>query len=256
VRVTVCQLPDDLAALAQDWKRLVAHVHAKASQVVLLPEMAFYPWFMGTRAFSPEVWQAALVSHDLWLRRLVELAPAVALGTRPVNVGQARANEGYVWDIAQGYRAAHHKYYLPDEEGYWEASWYQRGNGHFDPLECGHLRVGFAICTEMWFMQHARAYGQAGIHILVCPRATPRSTLDKWLAGGRAAAVVSGAFCLSSNHISLEEQSTDCGGEGWVIGPDGEVLALTSQQTPFVTVDVDLPTAEQAKRTYPRYVLD
>jgi N-carbamoylputrescine amidase len=103
-------------------------------------------------------------------------------------------------------------------------------------------------------MEHARAYGKAGVNLIVTPRATERVTVDKWLAGGRTAAVVSGAFSLSSNRAGSEEHPTDFGGQGWVIGPDGEVLGLTSRQQPFVTVEIDLREAERAKRTYPRYI--
>jgi N-carbamoylputrescine amidase len=70
-----------------------------------------------------------------------------------------------------------------------------------------------------------------------------------WLAGGRTAAVVAGAYAVSSNHGDER-----FGGQGWIVDPDGRVLAITSAEEPFVTVDVDLDGAEAAKRTYPRYV--
>ncbi|MCP4371705.1 MAG: hypothetical protein GY797_26840, partial [Deltaproteobacteria bacterium] len=47
------------------------------------------------------------------------------------------------------------------------------------------------------------------------------------------------------------------GGSGWVIEPEeGEVLGVTSQEKPFLTMNIDLEVAEIAKNTYPRYVLD
>jgi N-carbamoylputrescine amidase len=46
------------------------------------------------------------------------------------------------------------------------------------------------------------------------------------------------------------------GGCGLVIGPNGEMLASTSRQAPFVTVDIDLSESAQAKKTYPRDVLE
>jgi N-carbamoylputrescine amidase len=105
-------------------------------------------------------------------------------------------------------------------------------------------------------MRQARAYGQAGVHLLATPRATEKHTVDKWLAGGRAAAVIAGAFSLSSNHFSRSERPVPLGGQGWVIDPDGDVLALTTPQEPFATVEIDPNAAERAKQTYPRYVLD
>jgi len=82
------------------------------------------------------------------------------------------------------------------------------------------------------------------------------ASADKWLAGGRAAAVMCGAFCLSSNRGGLDINGMEWAGQGWIIEPDGEILGLTSLEDPFVTVDIDLQTAEKAKKTYPRYVLE
>jgi N-carbamoylputrescine amidase len=255
MKVTVCELSDEPAELLRDWDRLANHVQSEASDLVLLPEMIFCPWFGWTRQVDPAVWEAAITAHDEWIaERLSELAPAVVLGSRPVNRGGKRLNEGFVWTPAQGYQAAHAKYYLPDEEGFWEASWYQRGEGDFTPIQSGPAQVGFAICTELWFMERARAYGRAGIHLLATPRTTGLKTVEKWLVGGRAAAVVSGAFSASSNRVKGEKISF--GGQGWLISPDGQVLGLTSPAQPFVTVSIDLAEAERAKQTYPRYVVE
>ncbi|HZS07666.1 MAG TPA: carbon-nitrogen hydrolase family protein [Blastocatellia bacterium] len=254
MKVTVCELNDAPEAFARDWERLVAHVGAERSELVLLPEMPFHPWFGASPVFDERVWQAALAAHDAWQERLAELAPAIVLGTRPVNRGGQRLNEGFCRAQEMGYRIAHHKYYLPNEEGFWEASWYSRGDGSFTPLQCGAARVGFEICTELWAFDRARIYGKEGVHIIVTPRATPHSTLDKWVVGGRAAAITAGAFSLSSNHVSSASDAVHLGGLGWVIAPDGEVLGLTSPEHPFVTVELDLSAAERARHTYPRYV--
>ena len=256
IRATVCQLrnaPDDFA---EDWELLAEHVRANKSDVVLLPEMAFAPWFAVARRFDMIVWFTAVAAHDAWMLQLGDLAPATVVGTRPLDVGAERRNQGFVWDAEQGYSAVHEKYYLPDEAGFWEASWYGRGDGSFVPFQCGAALAGMQICTELWFPQHARTYGQAGAHLLAVPRATELATLDKWLAGGRAAAVIAGAFALSSNLASRPNPLVTLGGQGWIIDPDGAVLALTSEEEPFATATLDLAQAEHAKQTYPRYVRD
>lgn len=253
MRVTVCELPDETPAFERAWRALCAHCRSRVTDLVLLPELPFHPWFGTTPTFSSETWRAAEDVHRRWLDRLPELAPAAVLATAPVTQEGRRLNEGFVWDEESGYRAAHHKYYLPDEEGAWEARWYERGDGRFAMAQVGAARVGFIICSELWALERAREYGKAGAHVLVTPRLTGRSSVEKWLAGGRAAAVVSGAFSLSSNRTS---EAQDYGGHGWVVGPDGEVLASTSSGEPFATVDIDLVLAEKAKSTYPRYLFD
>lgn len=247
VTVTVCELRG--GRVAEDWPALAEHVRSASSDIVLLPEMGLSPWFARERAFDAAAWADAVAAHERHLaERLGDLAPAAVLGSAPVERDGRRLNEAFVAD-ADGVRAAHLKYHVPDEEDFWEASWYERGDGRFELAAAGPATVGFLVCTELWFSHHARAYGEAGAHVVAAPRCTPSESLDTWLAGGRAAAVVSGAYVLSSNHGDER-----FGGQGWIIGPDGDVLAVTSRDEPFASVAIDLDAAEAAKATYPRYV--
>jgi len=257
MKVTVCELRNDMDALKLDWQSLVTHVQSENSELVLLPEMVFYPWLAKTRQVDTGAWETSVKVHDQWMLRLDELSPAMVVGSRPVIRSGKRINEGFIWDANTDYNAIHTKYYLPDEEGFWEASWYKRGEYDFSIVEKNKARIGFLICTELWFNFHAREYAKQGIHLLVCPRATPATSVEKWIAGGRTAAVVSGAFCLSSNFSGDSEEEMKWGGNGWIVEPEeGEVLGVTSQKQPFLTMEIDLKSAETAKNTYPRYVLD
>jgi N-carbamoylputrescine amidase len=158
-------------------------------------------------------------------------------------------NAAFAADATGPVRDLHDKSYLPDEPGYWEASWYDPGDGGHAVTTVAGLRAGVLICTELWFLEHARRLGRDGAHIVATPRCTPTATADKWLAGGRACAVVSGAWSLSSNSAQPEH-----GGVGWAITPQGAVVATTSRDTPWVTVDIDVDEATAAKTRYPRYI--
>jgi N-carbamoylputrescine amidase len=256
MKITACELNNEPDDFAKNWEMLISHVKVEKSDLVLLPEMTFYPWFAWKKEFDPSVWEEAVDVHEKWEARLQELAPAIVLGTRPVNQNEKRFNQAFIWEEEAEFQAARSKYYLPNEAGFWEASWYDKGDRDFVPIQTDQALIGFAICTEIWFFEHSRAYGKEGVHLVACPRSTPKSTLDKWLVAGRAAAVVSGAFCISSNRINLSGKGADLGGQGWIVGPDGDVLGQTTQKKPFLTVEVDLNKAEQAKRTYPRYVIE
>ena len=255
MKLTVCELPNHSDHFAQSWERLVEHVKEQCSDLVLLPEMPFYRWLFQTNEVVQTEWERAARAHDEWISRLDQLAPATVMSSRPVVEGGRRANVGFVWEPGSGAEDIHAKHYLPDEPGFWEASWYQRGNGDFSIVITSKAKVGFLICTELWFAQHAREYGKQGAQIIVCPRATPTSTAPKWLVGGQAAAVISGAFCLSSNLVGNTPEGGDFAGVGWIAEPEeGVILGQTSGAEPFVTVDVDLSDADRAKATYPRYV--
>jgi N-carbamoylputrescine amidase len=254
MRVTVCELNDEPSKFTHDWDILVNHVKKESSDLVVLPEMPFSPWFCATPKFNTKTWKQAVQTHKEWQKRLPELAPATVVGSNPIDKKDGRRNEGFIWTVKKGLKRAHEKRYLPNIKGYWEASWYQRGDGTFNAVDINNYRLGFMICSDLWAMEHARNYADQGIHILAIPRATEKSTRDKWLAGGKVAAVVSGAFCLSSNRIGRRGGAT-FGGFGWIVGPDAEMLGTTSRQQPFLTLEIDLSAAVRAKGTYPRSAL-
>lgn len=255
IKVTVCQLSDQLPQLHKDWQDLTAHVKSQGSEVVLLPEMPFHPWLASSPQSDQKLWQTSVQAHDFWLQKLPELSVPLVLGTRPVIKNGVNLNQGFIWAAQKGYQAVHNKYYLPDEEGFFEATWYRRGPKDFSPVLHDDLKIGFLICTEMWFTEHARAYARHGTSLLACPRATAGYSADKWIAGGRAAAVMSGAFCLSSNRGGTGASGTEWAGNGWIIDPEeGEVLGVTTPDLPFLTLELELNIAAKAKNTYPRYV--
>ena len=231
MRVTVCELSNDVDALEQDWQALVDHVRKRESDFVVLPEMPFYPWIASTRQVDASLWEEAVVAHEEWLARFPELATLGVMGTRPIVRDGRRLNEGFVWTSDGGYHPVHAKVYLPDEAGFWEASWYDPGPSDFEVVEVNGVRLGFLICTEMWFHAHARSYAAQEIDLLCVPRATPLSSVAKWIAGGRTTAVVSGAFCLSSNRWS-SNNGIVWGGAGWIVEPEeGRLLGMTEMSS-------------------------
>lgn len=235
-----------------DWRRLVDHVDDNDSDFVILPEMPFYRWLPSSDDVVADEWNDSVETHDEWIDRLGDLGDAAVASSRPVTREGRRFNEAFVWDADLGYRAVHHKAYLPDEAGFWEASWYDAGPDEFELVDVAGVSAGFLICTELWAMERAREYGQNGAHILITPRATGAPTERKWLAGGRTAAVVAGAFSLSANRAGPND-AVEFAGKSWCFGPDGDRLAITSADDPNVTVSIDPTEATDAQETYPRY---
>jgi N-carbamoylputrescine amidase len=172
------------------------------------------------------------------------------VATRPVERDGRRLNEAFVWTRAAGYRAVRRKRYLPDEPGAYERTWYEPGEGDFPAVDVDGATVGVLICTEIMFNRHARDLGRTGAHLVAVPRATGNH--ERWPVAARMTAIASGAFVASANRRGADEALF--GGAGWIIGPDGEVLAATTRAEPFRTLDLDLAAAERAKGTYPRSV--
>jgi N-carbamoylputrescine amidase len=257
VKVHVCQFDNRAEAMPGTLQRIAAHLAQHPGGLLLLPEMCFYPWLAATRQADAARWLAAVEAHAANILELGKHGAAAVIGTRPIvgDDGEFR-NQAYLWTPEPRVLPLHEKYYLPDEPFYWEASWYRRGAKRFDSCEALEATIGVQICTEMWFFEWARHFARAGAELLCIPRATPHGTADKWIAGGRAAAVCSGAYCLSSNLWNPPGGEADCGGPGWIISPEGEVLALTDEDNPILSLDLDLELARSAKSTYPRYVAE
>lgn len=257
MRVTVCELPAP-PALAADWLRLAHHLRDTGSDLLVLPELPFASWLPEHRRFDAVRWQRACAAHDAWLARLPELSVPAVVGTRPVERAGRRLNEAFCWTRERGYAALHAKNRLPEEPDFWEATWFHPGppkpdTGDADrpatvTAPAGAATVAALICSELWFFERARAAGRAGATLLATPRATSTPWVDRWLVAGRAAALSGGLYSLSSNRCGTDP----FGGGGWIIDPEGTVLARTTPERPFVTRAVDLAAAEAAQQAYPR----
>ncbi len=255
MNVTVCELPNNWTRDDRWWEKLIAHLQDKQSDLLVLPEMPFFEWITRSQSVDMALWEKAVTTHEKWVQTLDQLPVETIIASRPTFENGRALNNGFIFTQAKGLIPVHDKYYLPDEPGYYEASWYDQGDGSFEVIEINGITIGFLICTELWFTDRAREYCARDIDILVCPRATPQSKVDIWVPGGKAAAIVSGAFCLSSNYNGPNTEVENFGGTGWIIEPErGDVLDTTSQDVPFLTLAIDINEARQAKKTYPRYV--
>lgn len=255
MKVVVCQLDARDGHREQALARLGEHVAATGAELVVLPELPFSAWLAAEPTPDDAAWRSSVVEHERAVARLTELGAAAVIASRPtVEADGGRRNQAFSWTPQDGAARVRDKHYLPDEPGYWEARWYDRGALRFDTCRVLGATVGVLLCTDLWFFEGARTYARAGAELLCLPRATPHGSLATWLAGGQVAAVCAGAYCVSSNQWVPGGSDLDPGGLGWVTGPDGDVLATTTPDEPFVTVDVDLDVARHAKGTYPRYV--
>jgi N-carbamoylputrescine amidase len=255
LRATVCQLNQKMENFETEWKALVKHAKQEKSDLVLLPEMPFSHWVAVDEKFDSDVWDAAVKSHETWTERISELAPATVIATRPMDGPDRRVNDGFSWSPKLGIQSHHQKVYLPNDFPTFEANWYRSGPKSFEPFMAAGALTGMMICSELWYFEHARDYGKQKAEIIVTPRKTAKESVPRWLAAGQAAAVVAGAYSLSSNTYSDDDDRTEFGGASWIISPSGEILAQTNDKTSMITIEIDLEVARAAKKTYPRNIV-
>src|SRR5262249_32701730 len=154
-KVGVCECPSEMTAVSPEWMRLCEIVSRQAPHLFLLNEMPFGPWIAAGERFDERTWRDSLAAHDDGMERLGDLGATVVASTRPRLLDGRRVNEAFI-----GPHPVHTKQYFPDEEGYYEARWFQAGARHFRLGDAGPLRCGFLICTELMFNEHARRYGR------------------------------------------------------------------------------------------------
>jgi N-carbamoylputrescine amidase len=253
-KVGVCEAPAELEAGTAAWAALCTAVSRQAPDFLLLNEMPFGPWISAGEAFEEAAWSRSLSLHDSGLDRLPELGAKAVAGTRPRMLGGRRVNEAFVWTRDGGLRGVHTKQYFPDEEGYYEARWFEGGDRHFATADAAGLQVGFLICTELMFNEHARRYGRTGADLLLVPRAAGAGSLRRWLVAVRMAAIVSGCYVLSSNRAGAGSRGQVFGGTGWIVDPFGDLIAETSPTVPIAVHEIDLALVRRAQSEYPCYV--
>jgi N-carbamoylputrescine amidase len=254
MKLAVCEAPADMPPGGEAWRALAARSRALAPDLLLLNELPFGPWISTGARRIDRVFAESQRAHDEGINRLGDLGARAVFGTRATSELGRSVNEAFIWEAASGARAVHTKQYFPDEPGYREARWFERGETHFRLDEALGVRVGFLICTEVMFNEWARRYGRMGAHLILVPRAAEKATLRNWKTAIRMAAIVSGCYVASSNRNGRDAEGLAFGGAGWIFAPNGDELVETSEASPVAIAEIDPTLAEKAKEGYPRYV--
>lgn len=252
MKVTICQLPDNEQAFEQAWQKLIIDLSHTKSDFLLLNEMPFSEWIADEKIVQKEKQVAAVKKHDIWLERIEELNTRIVAYSKPLFNGNKFHNTAFVWTKETGHIKIHSKHFFPEEAIFWEESWFDKAEPDFQVVEVAGIKIGFLLCTEIWFTQYARQYAKAGIDLLLIPRATGKTSIPQWLRCGQTLALISGAYCLSSNRSGLGKGGFQWGGTGWIAQPmDGELLGKTTNRHPFLTLEIDLVKTKAAKLGYP-----
>lgn len=118
--------------------------------------MPFGPWISSGVRFDEAHGERSLAVHAEGMDHLEQLRAKAVAGSRPRRLERRSVNEAFVYTRESGLRGVHTKQHLPNEDGYFEARWFQAGPRHFEPVDVNGLSVGFLICTELMFNEHAR----------------------------------------------------------------------------------------------------
>jgi N-carbamoylputrescine amidase len=255
MKINYVQWPALLAPDSPAFAEIANQVRESRPDVLVTNEMPFGDWVWSVPSFDRDVAAHSVALHgdDTGLAALRSLGVPIVISSRPVWAGERVSNEAFAL-VDGAYVTLHHKHYFPEEPGWHEASWFLTKAPGFEVHDLAGLRVGVLLCTEAMFNERARAYGRQGADLIVVPRAGGAAA-PRWAAACAMAAVVSGAYVVSSNRVgSSLRGDADFGGEGLAFGPDGTALGITSAAAPMGTLRLDLALSAAQKTAYPCYV--
>lgn len=257
MKVTVCQLADNKVQFKKDWQELRCYLENNKTDLLLLPEMPFYKWLAANKKVSLKSKLQSVKAHSAWLKEIEKLNADYTVYSAPELIDDKYLNTAFVFHKENGHRKVHTKALFPEEPHFWEETWFDReSNVSFEACDLGSFSIGILLCTELWFTEKARNYGKQNVDILLCPRATGKSSAQQWLACGSTAAIISGAYCLSSNRYGYGENNFEWGGAGWITEPvTGKLIDTTSAEKKFSTCTIDLGKSACAKKEYPLNVI-
>lgn len=250
-RVAVAELDPELRVDTDGWKALIRDLSRTRPDLFVLNELPFGAWLAARESFDPSAWKESIADHEKGVAALHELGVPLVVGTRTVERNGRRCNEGFVWTSDGGAQPVHTKQHIPDSPGYRETTWTEPGERRFQIVPAGPLRIGFLICTDIMWGEHARKYGRDGADLIVVPRATPPDAAHTFDVALQMTSIVSGCYVASSNRRGRDSAGERFEGRGCIIDPTGHTVAQTSYYHRVIVHDISTDFVRWKKSVYP-----
>jgi N-carbamoylputrescine amidase len=225
---------------------------ALGAEAAILPEIPLNPWRPVVRTAVDDDAEAEHGPRQQTMEDAARSAGVALLGGAIVRDGGTgrRHNTAVVYSSDGGLIARYRKVHLPSEEGFWESDHYEPGDAFPEVVRLADFPVGVQICSDVNRPAAANILGARGALAVLVPRATPPETYPRWRMVLRASAVTSSTYLVSVNRPA--EAGMPIGGPSVAIGPDGEVIAETTE--PVVVVPLERTTVLAARKAYPGYL--
>lgn len=181
-------------------------------------------------------------------------------------------NTAVVYDCSDEIAGVYRKMHIPDDPGFYEKFYFTPGDLGFTPIETSIGKLGVLVCWDQWYPEAARLMAMAGADILFYPtaigwdrnddEAEQARQRDAWITIQRSHAVANSVPVVVANRTGFEAapnaSSPNDGIEFWgssfVAGPQGEILASASTDTPeTLLVELDMARSEHVKRIWPYF---
>lgn len=177
-------------------------------------------------------------------------------------------NTAVVFDSDGSVAGRYRKMHIPDDPGFYEKFYFTPGDLGFEPIKTSIGKLGVLVCWDQWYPEAARIMAMKGAEILIYPTAIgwnpddphdeKERQRDAWITIQRGHAVANGIPVISVNRVGFEEDPSgqtsgiDFWGSSFVAGPQGEIIAMASENSPEeVIAHVDLLRSENVRQWWP-----
>jgi len=234
-------------------RALLGEAKNAGAKLALLPELPLNDWAPASRRVRDEDAEEPEGPRHRRQAEAARTAGIALLGGAIVRdpASGRRFNRALLYDAAGKLLAGYDKCHLPSEEGFWESDHYEPGDEPARPIEGLEMVAGIQICSDSNRPEGSHLLGARGAEFIVCPRATPTASYERWLLIFRANAVTSCTYVLSPNRPH-GESGVEIGGPSVAVAPDGAVLLESTE--PLAVVDLEREAVESARRLYPGYL--
>jgi N-carbamoylputrescine amidase len=261
---------DDKQANIEKSLRGIADCAAKGAQLVVLQELHCGIYFCqaeDTRMFDlaepipgadTEVFSGAAKKHGIVL--VASLFEKRAPGIYH--------NTAVVFEKDGGIAGKYRKMHIPDDPAYYEKFYFTPGDLGFNPIQTSVGKLGVLVCWDQWYPEAARLMALAGAEMLIYPTAIGWESTDSqaekerqhgaWFTIQRGHAVANGLPVITVNRVGHESDwsgltsGIQFWGQSFVVGPQGEILHLSSaDQEENVVVEIDKQRSEDVRRIWP-----
>ena len=237
--------------------RLIEEAAAGGTDLCVFPELSLTGYFL--KDLVPDL--AMTLDHPA-ITRLAEASRGVDVVFGTV----LRSDDFRYFNAAvhlSGGEVAHvhRKVYLPTYGMFDEQRYFAEGD-RIRAYERNGVKSGILVCEDMWHLSTSYLLGVQGIHLLLCPSASPgRGVLashgsdDLRSAGSwddlcRTVAEYMTCYVVYCNRVGYEDGVHFHGGSS-VHGPDGQRLVGAEEHEGLVTTEIDIREVERQRLATP-----
>jgi predicted amidohydrolase len=251
MNVTVCEISDREDFFIHDWIDLELHLVKNKSNLLLLPDLAFFEWTDFETLSNTELRQELLSSQASWILHLERLSVDFVVYSKLVFRDKKYFKACYLYRRDSGHQQIRQVELIGTNEGKLMLQ-QQESSKAMAFTEINGYKVSVILDTELWRTPIADHLSKSGADILLCPRASGKDSVEQWIRQGQAMAVLSGAYCLSSNKTRSGKNGFQWGGRSWIAEPfTGKLLGSTNNHKRFLTCTIDMKKTRDAKSMFP-----